>query len=521
MMSQWISELASLLAAIFGAIAGYGIHSMRTRMTTVSADRNARQIMENAEQESKALLREAKLLAKDEHIKAHEKFEEETHLRRKELLTQEERVDQRENNLERKLAMLEKKGKLLDEQLGEVEKQQGELVQKSAELEHVQEEHRQKIQNVAAMSQDEARQLLMKQIESDVRNETGSLIRRIQEEAEENAEREARRIITMAVERYAADQVNAITTSTVTLPSDEMKGRIIGKDGRNIRALEAATGVNFMIDDTPEVVVVSGFDPLRREVARESLARLISDGRINPARIEEMVAKVQSEIDEATRVAGEEAIYELGLRGVAPEIVRTLGRLKFRHSFAQNVLRHSIEVGHLMGAMAGEMGLDVSLAKRIGLFHDIGKALDHQVEGGHAIIGADLLKRHGEEQLVCNAVAAHHGDVEGESVYAPLTSAADAMTASRPGARTETTEIYLQRLEKLENIANGFRGVIKSFAIQAGREVRVIVEPSKIDDNEAMQMARNISKQIEDELRYPGQIKVIVVRETRCVEYAR
>ena len=325
----------------------------------------------------------------------------------------------------------------------------------------------------------------------------------------------------MAIERYAADQVNEITTCTVHLPNDEMKGRIIGREGRNIRSLEAATGVNILIDDTPEVVVISGFDPLRREVARITLERLINDGRIHPGRIEEVVEKVQEEIDETIRQAGEAAIYELGLQGVAPELVRTIGKLKYRTSYSQNVLQHSIEMGHLMGNMASELGLNPIIARRIGLFHDIGKALTHEVEGSHAIIGADLIKRHGEEQLVVNAVAAHHHEVEQESAYAILATAADAMTAARPGARSETTEIYLKRLEELEEIANTYRGVEKSYAIQAGRELRVLVEPGKIDDNEALIMARNISRQIEDRMTYPGQIKVTVVRETRCVEFAR
>jgi ribonucrease Y len=517
------SEVVQLvaMAGLCGIVIGYGASYIRTRLKTAYVERSARQMLEDTKRECQTLQREAKLHAKDELIKMRERFDEETKERRKELLRQEERLTQREQGLDRKFALMDRKEDALEEKLRVLETEREGLVCRAAELDHLFQEERDRIQSVAGMSQEEARQALLQKVEEDVRGEAGAMIRRLHEEATATAEQEARRIISLAVERYAADQVSDITTSSVTLPNDEMKGRIIGKEGRNIRSLEAATGINFMIDDTPEVVVISGFDPLRREIARIALERLISDGRINPARIEEVVTKVQSEIDETTRKAGEDAIFELSLRSVAPEIVRTLGRLKFRHSYSQNVLQHSIEVGHLMGTMAGELGLDIPLARRIGLFHDIGKALDHQIEGGHALIGADLLRRNGEIQIVCNAVAAHHHEVEGESVYAPLVAAADAMTASRPGARSETTELYVQRLEKLEEIANAFRGVVKSFAIQAGREVRVIVEPSKIDDNEAMQMARNISKQVEQELKYPGQIKVTVVRETRCIEYAR
>lgn len=518
MTTQSITVGLLLLASV---AAGYALHAVRTRLKMASAEKNARQLLGDAKRESEAILREAKLHAKDEYIKIREKFEDETRTRRQELMTYEERVTQRENNLDRKLSLLDKKEQALDDKLQGLNVEREGLAARARELDELFQEERNKLLEVSQLSQEEARQMLLAALDEELQGESGARIRRVQEQTNENAEREARRIITMAIEKYAADQVNDITTSSVSLPSDEMKGRIIGKEGRNIRALEAATGVNFMIDDTPEVVVVSGFDPLRREVAKVALERLIHDGRINPARIEEVVAKVHSEIEEATREAGENAIFELGLRTVAPEVVRTLGRLKFRHSYSQNVLKHSIEVGHLMANLAGELGLDIMVAKRIGLFHDIGKALDHQVEGSHALIGADLLKRHGETPVVYNAVAAHHHEVEGESLYAPLTTAADAMTASRPGARSETTEMYVQRLEKLENIANAFRGVSKSFAIQAGREVRVLVEPSKIDDHEAMQMARNISKQVEQELQYPGQIKVTVVRETRCVEYAR
>jgi ribonucrease Y len=513
--------LTGLIAALAGLGVGYAVHSVVSRLRTRAAERNAKQLLDDAKRDAEVTRKEAQLQARDELIRVREQFEVESKSRRQELIALEERMTQRETNLDRKVSMLDKKEQSIDQKVAELEAQRAALAAREQELAGVVEQQRTKLQEVGALSRDEARQILMRQIEEELRGETGALIRHIQEQAKADAEKDARKIITMAIERYAGDQVNEMTTTTVTLPNEEMKGRIIGREGRNIRSLEAATGVNILIDDTPEVVVISGFDPLRREIARQSLERLISDGRIQPARIEEIVAKVQQEVSETVRAAGEAAIYELGIQGVSPELVRTVGRLKFRHSYGQNVLRHSIEMAHLMGMMASELGLEPVVARRIGLFHDIGKALDHAVEGSHAIIGADLLKRHGEQPVVYNAVAAHHKEVEGESLYAHLCIAADAITAARPGARSETTEIYLKRLEKLEEIANSFRGVEKSYAIQAGREMRVLVEPTKIDDNEAMQMARNICKQIEQELQYPGQIRVTVVRETRAVEYAK
>jgi ribonuclease Y len=510
----------TVIALLFLTL-GFYAHMVFARAKASAAEKNAQMILDDAKKNAEVIQREAKVQAKDEVIRAREAFENEVKSRRQDLIAHEERITQRETNLDRKVAMLDKKELSVDQKIEEIENKKTLLKQKEEELDALLAEERAKLQLVSGMSQEEAKKLLMSQMEVELKGEASTFIRRCHDDARHQAEKEAREIITTAIERYAAPQVNEITTSTVALPNEEMKGRIIGREGRNIRTLEAATGVNVLIDDTPEVVVISGFDPLRREIARLSLERLMSDGRIHPARIEEVVTKVQEEIEDTIRKAGEDAIYELGLQKVAPELVRTLGRLKYRHSFSQNVLQHSVEMAHLMGLMAGELGLEPEIAKRVGLFHDIGKALDHQIEGGHAIIGADLLKRHGELPVVFNAVAAHHGEVQGESLYANLAVAADAITAARPGARSETTAIYLKRLEKLEEIANGYRGVSKSYAMQAGREIRVIVEPTKIDDNEAIQMARNISKQIEQELEYPGQIKVTVVRETRCVEYAR
>lgn len=517
LVNIWFALLLGVMGALTGYLAGIIISGIRA----AAAEKSAENIIQSANREAGVIRKDAAVQAKDAVIRAREEFEEQSTTKRKDLMVLEERASQREANLERKFALLEKKEETIDQRLAVVETRRTEVEAKRAELDALKQEQLDLLQRIAAMTADQAREELMRELEQDLKQDAATMTRRIQEEARENAERKARIIITNAIERYAADQVGEVTTTTVSLPSDEMKGRIIGREGRNIRALEAATGVNILIDDTPEVVVVSGFDPVRREVARRSLDSLISDGRIHPSRIEEVVAKAQTEIDQSIAKAGEDAGYELRLHGLTPEVSRTVGRLKFRTSYGQNVLAHSLEMGHLMGMMASELDLDADLARRIGLLHDIGKALDHSVEGGHALIGANLLKKHGETAVVVNAVASHHNDVEPESPYAALTKAADAITAARPGARSESTDLYLKRLEKLEHIANGFRGVKKSYAVQAGREIRVLVEPDQISDEDAVQMARNISKQVEHDLDYPGQIKVTVVRETRCVEYAR
>lgn len=517
-------EVPWWLPTVFTAIGlalGYYIHSIRSRLRAASAEKAARVTLEDAKREADTILREAKIQARDEVLRAREAFEQEIRERRKEQADAEARLAQREENLDRKLAMLEKKEASLDEKIRALDTQQAALHQRESDLQNLIAREQEQLQQVAAMSRDEARKILMQKLEEELKAESGALIRRMQDEARATAEQQAQEIITTAIERYAAAQIHEITANTVALPNDDMKGRIIGREGRNIRAFEQATGVNILIDDTPEVVVISAFDPVRREIARRALERLMTDGRIQPSRIEEVVAQVKEEIEQIAQEAGEAAIYELGLQGVAPELVRTLGRLKFRHSFAQNVLEHSLETARLMAMMAGDLGLDVNVAKRVGLFHDIGKAVDHEVEGSHVQIGADLLRRYGESPLVCEAVAWHHESGKGHNIYAVLCSAADALSASRPGARSETTEVYLKRLEKLEEIANNYRGVEKSYAMQAGREIRVFVEPKHIDDNEAMQLARNIAKEIEEKLEYPGQIKVTVIRETRCVEYAK
>ncbi|NQU38575.1 MAG: ribonuclease Y [Lentisphaerae bacterium] len=513
--------IVGIVAALGGLGVGYLIRHILGTFRAEASEKRAEQAVQEAQRESETIRKDGEIQAKAEVLKAREEFEKSTKQRRKELEAIEVRVSQREVNLDRKVALIEKKEHQLDERVAAVGAQIRQIEAREAKATALIAEEHERLQRVAGMTMDEAKQMLLERVEQEVHSETGGLIRRLQESAKETSERDAKRIIGLAVQRFAASHSGEMMTSIVQLPNDDMKGRIIGRDGRNIRTLELVTGVNFLIDDTPEAVVISGFDPLRREVARQALELLVADGRIHPARIEEVVEKVREEMEESIRKAGEEAVYEAGIPEVAPELVRKLGRLRYRTSYSQNVLRHSLEVAQLMGIMAGEMGLDVTIGKRVGLFHDIGKALDHEVEGGHALIGADFLKRCNESPLVVNAVAAHHDDVEAESVYALLASAADAISSSRLGARSETTEIYLKRLESLERIASSFEGVVKSYAIQAGREVRVLVQPESVDDNDAMVLARNVSKKIESDLQYPGQIRVTVIRETRCVEYAR
>lgn len=513
--------ITGIAAGAGGVVMGYAARLIVGRYRAEAKEKRASDVLQDAKRESKALKKEGEIQAKTDVLKAKENFEKSTKQRRDELAVLEERIDQREQNLERKVSMIDKKERSIDEKIAEVEAKTAAIQEEKEDLAKLVADVQEQLQRVAGMTRDEAKSTLLQSMEKEVHGDVGGLIRRLQEEAKETAEREAKKIIALAIQRYSASHASDITTSTVALPNDEMKGRIIGREGRNIRSLEAATGVNVLIDDTPEAVVISGFDPIRREIAKQSLEILIADGRIHPTRIEEVVEKATEGMSETIRQAGEEAAYEAGVQGLEPELLRMLGRLKFRTSYSQNVLKHSIEVSVLMSSMAGEIGLDAAVARRIGLLHDIGKSVDHEVEGGHAVIGADLLKRHGEEQVVVNAVAAHHEEVEAESLYAVLASAADTISCSRPGARAETTGIYIKRLEKLEALANGFDGVHKSYAIQAGREVRVIIDPKKIDDNQAIIMARDISKSIESELQYPGEIRVVVVRETRSVEYAR
>lgn len=510
-----------LLFGLAGMLGGYALRGLIGRWQADAIEKQAKLKLDEADSEVKNRLKEADILARAEVVKAREEFEKSTKTRRKELQDIEERLTVREENMDKKAILLEKKDQALAQKQEEIAHKSDEVQLRRTDAEKRWQESEQRLQRLAGMTHEEARREVFARAEQEVRAEAGSLIRRIQEEAKENGEKEASRIVTMAVQRFAITHASEVMTSTVPLPSDDIKGRIIGREGRNIRTLEALTGVTMLIDDTPEAVVISGFDPVRREIARQSLEQLVADGRIHPARIEEVVKGVTENIEKAIGEAGEAAAYEAQVQGVSADVLRCIGRLKFRTSFTQNVLRHSVEVAHLMGMMASELGLDPATARRIGFFHDIGKALDHEAEGAHAVIGAEFLKQHGEGAVVVNGVAAHHEDVPSEGLYGVLCSAADAISSSRPGARNETMGVYVQRLEKLEAIANSFPGVKKTFAVQAGREVRVIVDPGTVSDNDAMVMARDISQQIAANMQFPGQIRVVVVREMRCVEYAK
>jgi ribonuclease Y len=510
-----------LLCSLAGVLGGYALRGLIGRWQAETVEKQAKMKLEDAETEAHNRLKEADIQARAEVVKAKEEFEKSTKVRRKELDDADARLTVREQNLDRKADILEKKDQAIAQKRDELQKKSDEIAAKKVDADKRWDESEERLQKLAGMTRDEARAEIAKKAEQEVRAEAGTMIRRAQEEARDTADREAQRIVTSAIQRYAVSHASETMTTTVPLPSDDVKGRIIGREGRNIRTLEAVTGVNMLIDDTPEAVVISAFDPIRREIAKRSLELLVADGRIHPARIEEVVKEVTEGLEKNIQEAGEAAAFEAQVQNVPMDVLRTLGRLKYRTSFSQNVLRHSIEVANLMGMMAGELGLDPAIARRMGLFHDIGKALDQEMQGGHATIGADFLKQHGENALIVNGVAAHHEDVPAESLYAVLCSAADAISSSRPGARMEAADIYVQRLEKLEAIANSFPGVKKTFAVQAGREVRVIVEPSQISDNDAMLMARDICQKIEANMQYPGQIKVVVVRETRSIEYAK
>ncbi len=479
-----------------------------------SAEDKAREIIDDALKTADAKKREALLEAKEESIKAKNEFEKETRERRAEISKYEKRVLNKEEQLDRKMESLEKKEQSLSRKESSLDKQR-------AKVDELHDKRLQELERISGLTSEQAKEFLLKSVEDDVKREMAVMIKEMDVRAKEEAGKKAKEYVVTAIQKCAADHVAEATISLVQLPNDEMKGRIIGREGRNIRTIETLTGVDLIIDDTPEAVILSSFDPVRREVARIALEKLIVDGRIHPARIEEMVEKAQQEVEQTMKEEGEAALIEAGVHGVRPELVRLLGKMKYRTSYGQNALKHSIEVAQLCGLLAGEIGEDVRLAKRAGLLHDIGKSVDHEMEGSHITIGVDLCKKYKESPVVINAVASHHGDVEPTSLIACLVQAADTISAARPGARRETLETYTTRLKQLEDIADSFKGVEKTFAIQAGREIRVMVVPDQVSDADMMLLARDISKQIEDELDYPGQIKVNVIRESRAVEYAR
>lgn len=479
-----------------------------------SAEEKAREIIDEAVKNAETKKREAMLEIKEESIKNKNELDKEIKERRNEIQRNERRIIQKEENVDKKLEAIEKR------EAGFATKEE-EINKQKAEVARLHEKRVQELERISGLTSEQAKDYLLKTIEDDVKLDTAKLIKEMENKAKEEAGKKAKEYVVSAIQKCAADHVSETTISVVQLPNDEMKGRIIGREGRNIRTLETMTGVDLIIDDTPEAVILSGFDPVRREVARIALEKLIVDGRIHPARIEEMVEKAQKEVETMIREEGEAATLEVGVHGIHPELVRLLGKMKFRTSYGQNALKHSIEVAQLSGLLAAEIGLDVRLAKRAGLLHDIGKSVDHEVEGSHIQIGVDLCRKYKESPIIINAVEAHHGDVEPESLIACLVQAADAISAARPGARRETLETYSNRLKQLEDIANGFKGVDKSFAIQAGREIRIMVVPEQINDADMVLLARDISKQIESELEYPGQIKVNVIRESRVTEYAK
>jgi ribonuclease Y len=526
LISNTSVESAGLLIAgvaflIAGVALGFGFFLWKERKNRAALAEKEEVLLENSRKEAEAMLREARLIANEEVLKLRDQTDQSLSKRRLEIEEAEKRLAQRESLINRQLESLVQEEKNLREQQVQLHQKTSTLESEREAVNRLSEARKEELSRVARLTEADARALLLKGIEEESLRDATTLSRRILEGAKLKAEEDARRILAIALQRYAGEYTFETTTATITLSNEEIKGRIIGREGRNIRAFEAVTGVTVLIDDTPNAVVLSGFDPVRREIARESMQRLVLDGRIHPTRIEEVVSKVSQEMDETILRAGEEAVFKVGLPPVHPEVVKLLGRLRFRHSFSQNVLDHSIEVAQLVGLLAAELGFNIMVAKRAALLHDIGKAVNHEIEGAHALVGADFLKRYGESEEVVNGVASHHDEVPSVGPWGILVGAADAISASRPGARSETMTTYLKRLENLEKIGLSFPGVEKCFAIQAGRELRVMVQPDHLNDEQAYVLARNIARKIEDQLQYPGQIRVTVIRETRCVEFAK
>jgi ribonucrease Y len=509
---------------LVGALLAYLVFWIRSRQRQLQLDlaKNAAgRIIEEAKKDANSIKKEAEIQAKDSIVKEKLEFEKEVRELRRELQNQEKRLITRDESIDKRVEALDKRDNELSKREGALKAKEKAIEDKTAESDRQVDEARRQLERAAGMTREEAKRSLIDQMTEEAKHESAKRIRVIEEEAKQEAARKSQKIIALAIERLAGDFVAERSVTVVPLPNDELKGKIIGREGRNIRALEAATGIDLIVDDTPETVVISGHNPIRREIARLSLEKLISDGRIHPGRIEEVVRKSEQEIDEAIREAGQKAIFDVGVHGVHPELIKLLGRLKYRYSYAQNVLLHSIEAAFICGMMASELGLNEKQARRAALLHDIGKAVDHEVEGSHAIIGAELARKYGESPKIVNAIAAHHEDVRAETILAPLVDAADALSGARPGARREMMESYVRRLEDLERITNSFKGVEKSYAVQAGREIRIIVQHDLVSDDEAARMAREIARKIETEMTYPGQIKVTVIREVRAIDYAK